>query len=472
MTPRKSQNTDGSAGENLPNDVLMGALKATADWVIVISKDGKLERVVHQNNQTAKGDYEEWVGKQWSDSVTIESQPKLKSLLQSAKHGVASRWRQVNHPLPDGSDLPVRYTSLRINDDDILVLGQDMLDLSEMQQRLIKAQHAIESDFAQLSQTQTRYQLIFDMSAEAVLCIDAHDQKIIQANPAAQRLLGKYIAPLENSKFPSGFDTDSTVALDKLLRRAQGSGRADDVAICTSDGKASFLASASLLRDRNESSFMVRLSPIGDAEMTTGEESLLESFSPLLANSPDGFVIADYDGNIVTANDAFIHMVQMPSHDSLIGKPLDTWLGRTSLDQRLLSNNVKDYGSVSKFSTVVVSDHGTKIEVELSAAGITDPRFPYMVMIVRNVESRTITQPSDELLIHKPGAPLKELVGRVPLKELVRESTDLIEKMCIEAALELTSDNRASAAEMLGVSRQSLYVKLRRFGLGEANISE
>jgi DNA-binding NtrC family response regulator len=44
-------------------------------------------------------------------------------------------------------------------------------------------------------------------------------------------------------------------------------------------------------------------------------------------------------------------------------------------------------------------------------------------------------------------------------------STDLIERLCIEAALELTRNNRASAAEMLGLSRQSLYVKLRRYGL-------
>jgi DNA-binding NtrC family response regulator len=49
----------------------------------------------------------------------------------------------------------------------------------------------------------------------------------------------------------------------------------------------------------------------------------------------------------------------------------------------------------------------------------------------------------------------------------VRETTDLIERLCIEAALELTHDNRASAAEMLGLSRQSLYVKLHRYGLGD-----
>jgi DNA-binding NtrC family response regulator len=49
----------------------------------------------------------------------------------------------------------------------------------------------------------------------------------------------------------------------------------------------------------------------------------------------------------------------------------------------------------------------------------------------------------------------------------VREATDMIERLCIQAALEVTGDNRASAAEMLGLSRQSLYVKLRRHGLGD-----
>jgi DNA-binding NtrC family response regulator len=64
---------------------------------------------------------------------------------------------------------------------------------------------------------------------------------------------------------------------------------------------------------------------------------------------------------------------------------------------------------------------------------------------------------------------LTELVGQVSLKDLVRESTDLIEKLCIEAALELTGDNRASAAEMLGLSRQGLYSKLRRYGIDDIN---
>ena len=67
---------------------------------------------------------------------------------------------------------------------------------------------------------------------------------------------------------------------------------------------------------------------------------------------------------------------------------------------------------------------------------------------------------------------LTELVGRVPLKDIVSETTELIEQLCIEAALQMTHGNRASAAQLLGLSRQSLYVKLHRFGLGGGGASD
>jgi transcriptional regulator with PAS, ATPase and Fis domain len=44
----------------------------------------------------------------------------------------------------------------------------------------------------------------------------------------------------------------------------------------------------------------------------------------------------------------------------------------------------------------------------------------------------------------------------------VTDTTDVIEKICIEAALEITNNNRAAAADLLGLSRQSLYVKLSK----------
>ena len=57
--------------------------------------------------------------------------------------------------------------------------------------------------------------------------------------------------------------------------------------------------------------------------------------------------------------------------------------------------------------------------------------------------------------------------ARSAMKDIVGETSDLIEQLCIEAALDLTRDNRAAAAEMLGLSRQSLYVKLRRYGMSD-----
>jgi DNA-binding NtrC family response regulator len=86
---------------------------------------------------------------------------------------------------------------------------------------------------------------------------------------------------------------------------------------------------------------------------------------------------------------------------------------------------------------------------------------------IRNVGRRLGAERKAVMELPRSVEQLTELIGRVSLKELVRESTDMIERLCIEAALEVTGDNRASAAEMLGLSRQSLYVKLRRYGLGE-----
>jgi PAS domain-containing protein len=120
-------------------------------------------------------------------------------------------------------------------------------------------------------------------------------------------------------------------------------------------------------------------------------------------------------------------------------------------------------------------------EVELSASVFREDGASFMLlravplpaMLNGTVHGRADTL-SDPAPRARSGAELPrsvdqltELIGRVPLKDLVREATDMIERLCIEAALEKTNDNRASAAELLGLSRQSLYVKLHRYGLGD-----
>ena len=106
-------------------------------------------------------------------------------------------------------------------------------------------------------------------------------------------------------------------------------------------------------------------------------------------------------------------------------------------------------------------------EVEISACSVNAADMQCLGFAIRDVGRRLADASLSDREPPRSASQMTELVGRAPLRDIVRDTTDLIERMCIEAALELTGDNRASAAELLGLSRQSLYIKLRRFGIGD-----
>jgi transcriptional regulator PpsR len=114
------------------------------------------------------------------------------------------------------------------------------------------------------------------------------------------------------------------------------------------------------------------------------------------------------------------------------------------------------------------NENGATIPVEISAVSVPHGEVSGLGFTIRDIGRRLATESGEGRELPRSPDQMTELVGRVPLKDIVRDTTDLIEQLCIEAALKLTGDNRASAAEMLGLSRQSLYVKLRRFGMGDA----
>jgi transcriptional regulator PpsR len=186
----------------------------------------------------------------------------------------------------------------------------------------------------------------------------------------------------------------------------------------------------------------------------------------VIERMPDAFLTTDLQGRILTANHAFLDLAQVAAEEQVRGESLDRWLGRPGVDLDVLLANLRQHGSVRTFATTLRGEYGTLADVEISGVAVTSPEPACLGFMVRNV-SRRAAAPSARSTRELPRSveQLTELVGRVSLKDLVRETTDVIEKLCIEAALELTNNNRVSAAEMLGLSRQSLYVKLRRFGL-------
>jgi DNA-binding NtrC family response regulator len=123
---------------------------------------------------------------------------------------------------------------------------------------------------------------------------------------------------------------------------------------------------------------------------------------------------------------------------------------------------------VRNFGTVVRSVYGSQEDVELSAVSVREGLESYNGFVIRAAKRDLPLPPEKVRELPRTAEQLTQLVGRVSLREIVGETTNVIERMCIEAALNLTSNNRASAAEILGLSRQSLYSKLNRYGLGNS----
>jgi transcriptional regulator PpsR len=202
----------------------------------------------------------------------------------------------------------------------------------------------------------------------------------------------------------------------------------------------------------------------GDAIALPKAKSKLIS---VVESLPDGFVVTDLSGRILTANTAFLDLAQLGSEEQARGELLERWLGRSGVDLDVLTANLRERGSVRHFGTVLRGEFGSTSEVEVSAVAVPAGDQPCFGFTMRHAERRSVIEFRSDRKVASSVNHLTNLVGRVSLKELVREATDVIERLCIEAALEQTRDNRASAAEMLGLSRQSLYAKLRRYGLGD-----
>ena len=214
----------------------------------------------------------------------------------------------------------------------------------------------------------------------------------------------------------------------------------------------------------------MRLSP-ADAGAAPPEEAGPD-LRAVVERIPDAFLVTDAAMTILTANIAFLDLAGLGTPAQAAGRPLAEFLGRAGLERNLLLDALRENGSVRNFRTLLRSDYGEAQDVEVSAAAAPNGEETVFGFTIRNVDRRLNERPHAAPELRRSVEQLTELVGRMTLKDLVRETTDLVERLCIEAALELTKNNRASAAEVLGLSRQSLYSKLHRFGLGNLAAEE
>ena len=443
-------------------------IAAASDVALILDGDGVIRDVSVGSVDMALEGYRQWVGLSWAETVTVESRPKVAALLNDAGLKSARKWRHVNHPSARGADVPVLYSAVRIGKEGpVVAFGRDLRPLSTLQQRLVEAQQAMERDYLRLRHMETRYRHLFQTVSEAVLILDSVTHQVTDANPAAGQLMGEPVKRIVGRTFPEFFDDSSRPNVQALLGAVRGGARPEDLLARLSGGQWEIAVSASLFRQESGSLILVRLAPSrADAsrQAPAGTESMLLK---AVESIPDAFVVTDPEGRVLTANAAFVELTQLASPEQVLGESLDRWLGRSGVDLSVLVANLRQHGNVRLFATTLRGQYGSTSQVEISATAVQHGDPPCLGFTIRDVGRRLAAEPRGRRELPRSAGQLTELVGRVPLKDIVGETTDLIEQLCIEAALELTRDNRASAAEMLGLSRQSLYVKLRRYGLGD-----
>jgi transcriptional regulator PpsR len=441
-------------------------IAAAADVALLVDETGVIRDVSIGNADLAELPHDDWIGKRWTETVTIESRPKVEALLSNPGGGPVQRWRHVNHPSAQGVDVPMMYSAIQTGPGkQVVAIGRDMRPLATIQQRLISAQQSMERDYLRLRQLETRYRALFQSVSEGVLIVDATTLKIIEANPAAARVLDEAARRLIGRVLADCFDAGSRPGLQSLLDLARAARQADDTRLAVAGSGGQVSVSVSLFRQDSVSLFLVRVAPPA-SDVDVSAAPTRRAVLAAVDRAPDALVVTDPGGRILYANASFVAMAQMDSAEQVQGEPLDRWLGRAGVDLGVLVATLRQNDAVRLFPTVMRGRFGGETTVEISATAVPGDHA-CLGFTVRDIGRRLPAEGRSSVGLSRTVGQLTELVGRVPLKDIVGETTDMIEQLCIEAALQLTRDNRAAAAEMLGLSRQSLYVKLRRYGLGD-----
>lgn len=454
---------------DLKADTAATLIAAASDIALAIDTDGTIQDVAFQRADLPLElkSTNQWVGRAWQATVAEESQAKIEQLLEEAAARGISRWREIRCPATRGPNIPLLYSAVAIGGQQRYVaIGRDVRAAAALQQKLVEAQIAIERDYSRMRNVESRYRILFQMSSEPVLIVDAANHRIVEANPAASNLLHEGPSHLIGKLFPAVLLLDDPSVSQAVSFAIRTQARIENQTLRLDNGKT-FVLDGMFFRQDLSSFYLLRFSPVViGAPALPGADSTAQILE-FVAGAPDGFVLTDRHGRLLRANAAFLQLAQIDNEQRVQGESIERWVGKSGVDLGILLSNLRQHRSLKLFSSVVRSEHGAPVAVEISAVTLGDGDSTNFGFIIRNIEHRieaTLDPRSD---IPRFRGQLADLIGRVPMKELVRESTDVIERMCIEAALKLTGGNRATASEMLGLSRQSLYVKLRRFGIAD-----
>lgn len=445
-------------------EYLGGILATSSDIALLIDSNAIIHSILLNTSEKLYGNLSHWEGRDLAKFLTVESRPKLQKALDRLRNGESIFYGlELNHEDNAQWKFPVRYNIHCLGSHNkILLLGRDLRTLSENQQRLIQAQIAVERSVEEKREYDAHFRMILNSLSDPVAFVNADSGAVLHYNSAFTEFFDLTDTEKVDTKIQDYLanKSDKRDFTEKLALAAYGQYQLN--ATVTSNGSPYDVGiSAELYRTSGQKILMCKFQDT--TQETKNDSEFVNNLISTFHHSSDAMIFTNNLGAIQYVNERFLDLVNAGHKKEVINKSFSDFLGRGQIDLAVMLENVSKSGSVRTYSTHLKSNFGSKIDVETSVSKNQSEKNTLVAFIIREVAH--VEAPKSTVAAHSPQDEMsaKDLVGSATLKEIVSETTDVIEKICIEAALEMTNNNRAAAAEMLGLSRQSLYVKLSKF---------
>jgi transcriptional regulator PpsR len=423
------------------------------DLTLTIDEDGVIQKVVTAQS-LARESLDQWRGKRWGETIDPAIGAVVLKKIEDVRRRGDSSCFEVRQRFPSGLELPMEYTTFSFGEGGFVAIGRNLAAISELRSRLQLAQEARERDYWKMREIETRYRTLFDATTEAVALVNVSDLSVIEANLRATRNL--YLSP--GAPFLPQLAERDRRALTDLFEKTREQGRAPGIVLQPTPSGGLWSLRASLMNAENGPVFICQLTPMREPEQAGGQKGV--SFAALIERLPESFVVIDREGLVRAANGAFLDLVQVGAEAAVIDRKLTRWLSSPGVDANVVILLTKKHGDLRRFQTRIDGELGQSTMVEISAVGDQAEQPTYFGLLIRDASCAAKMRAGDVA-----GDPSAEAFDDRTLEEIVRMSTEVIERKAILHALEKCGHNRTAAARQLGLSRQSLHAKLKKYGL-------
>jgi transcriptional regulator PpsR len=450
---------------SIPSEVMIDVVAATCDLALVCDSERTVMSVIASPNTALGARAANWPGSRLEDILASESWAKLKDRLDEASSETGAVFAlELNHADSVTFPYPIKYSLTKLSaDGTFMMAGRDLRALAEVQQQLVHAQLSIDRDYEAQREVETRYRVVLEVNDSRVMIISMATGKIVDLNAAAVRMIGATRGEILQMPVSQEFEGRRRGDVLDNLVKVSGDPDADPVELTVRRTKQRVLVRPTLFRASGDRLLLCRIDLTERAKAES--DDLGETLSRLYHGGVEAIIFIDADGKIKAANEAFLNMTDGSAPAAVIGRSFADFLSRGTIDLRVILENAKRVGHLRHFATRLNTDYSGQVSVELSAIMLQDKGKTTVALVIRDSTAAESLRLPSSLSGNEGLRNVMQLVGYSTLKDIVAETTEIIERMCIETALELTRNNRVAAAELLSLSRQSLYVKLRKFGL-------